>query len=107
MTDDMIQEKMSDLAAQLRRDWRDSRIEFQTFPSGAVMLDVYRDGRQFLLYYMPSDRLFVADEGFWEESFLRSYRFCFEQLEPAVDCLKNLVAGKIQVTPPAAERQAS
>jgi hypothetical protein len=67
-------------------------VDLSTFPSGAAMVDVRRDGHLYVLAYSPS-RGFGVDEVTDADGFLLSYRFTYEEFGPAAARLWELVTG--------------
>jgi hypothetical protein len=58
------------------------RVVFTPFPSGSAMLDVHREGRLYVMSFSPTNR-FGVDEVLEGEGLQNSYRFGFEEFEPA------------------------
>lgn len=69
-----------------------ARTDLHTFPSGAVSLGVSKDGRFFVLDWLPSYQKFGVDEVKEDEGFLISYRYVYTELAPALQRLWDLVA---------------
>lgn len=68
----------------------DVMVELTPFSSGAVMLDVWRGERCFVLAYSPKWG-FGVDEPGDDEGFLDYYRYRFEEFVPAAEQLMRLV----------------
>jgi hypothetical protein len=52
---------IEDFAQQIKLSFPGCNIEIDSFPSGSIMLDLYRDDRLFVLAYSPKDG-FCVDE---------------------------------------------
>ncbi len=86
------QDCISGLADMLRREWPDARIEVEQFPSGAAFLDVWRDGRFFVLRYTPSHRAYDVTEVTDEHIFDSGPCESFDELDPAAARLREIIA---------------
>jgi hypothetical protein len=80
---------MRDLAARLALI-PGTRVELNSFPGGAAMLDVWRSGRLFVMEYSPA-RHFGVDEVKDGEGFLVGARYASPEFEPAAERLIQLV----------------
>ena len=83
-------DKMGDLARQLEA-LPGTRTELTTFPSGAAMLDVWREGRLFVMAYTPTWKGFGVDEVLDGQGLLEKYDFFSEDYAPAAEHLRKLV----------------
>lgn len=72
-----------------------------TFPSGSAMLDVRRDGRAFVMTYMPTQG-FGVDELHPDDGMVTGYRFVFADFAPAARQLRALAIAEhsIDSAPP-------
>src|SRR5690242_19966042 len=74
-----VSEEVAGLANELQKNACGVRSEIQTFPSGAVWLDVHFAARLFTLAYQPREQLFGVDEADEEEHGLGThFRFHFK-----------------------------
>ena len=85
-------EKMAALAKQIEI-LPGTRVDFSTFPSGAAMLDVHRDGHLYVMAFFPSWNCFGVDEVHDDDGFLTSYKFVSEDFEQAGKRLWDLITG--------------
>ena len=67
------------------------RTELTTFPSGAAMLDVWRDSRLFVMAYTPTWKGFGVDEVLDTEGFLEKYDFFSEDFRAAAEHLWKII----------------
>jgi len=79
------------LALDLEQTSPGALTDVQSFPSGAVMLDVRSGGRLFVLAYMPSSGWFGVDEVHDGDGFGDQYRFGCQSLEAAANELRRLL----------------
>jgi predicted enzyme related to lactoylglutathione lyase len=84
-------DRMATLARQLEATVPETSAEVTVFPSGGAMLDVHRRDRLFVMSYAPAQG-FGVDEVRDGEGFVPSYRFSFEQFEPAAEKLVEFLA---------------
>jgi hypothetical protein len=75
------------LADELREVNPSFRTDIQTFPSGAINLDVHFGNRMFVLAYFPSYKSFCVDEVTDDNSFGAHYQFGFDDFQSAKDKL--------------------
>src|SRR5258708_2303064 len=68
-----------------------TRTELTTFPSGAVMLDVWREDRLFVMAYTPTWKGFGVDEVLDGEGLLEEYDFFSHDFTPAAERLWQIV----------------
>lgn len=79
------------LALDLERTFSDTVADVQHFPSGAVMLDIRRGGRLFVLAYIPSAGCFGVDEVHADDGLGDQYRFCCQTFDEAANELRRLL----------------
>jgi len=75
------------LADELRAANPTLRTDIQTFPSGAVNLDVHYGNRMFVLAYFPSYKCYGVDEVTDEDGIGTYYQFGFNDFQSAKDKL--------------------
>ena len=79
-----VSEDVAGLADELQKGAFGVRTETQTFPSGAVWLDVHHAGRLFTLAYQPTGQYFGVDEFDLEEHGIGThFRFSFDDFQSA------------------------
>jgi hypothetical protein len=83
-------EEIGTLAAQIEATFPGATTEIESFPSGAIMLDVRWRGRLFVMAY-TSRGGFGVDEVGDEEGFETGYQFCSNDLHQARDDLSRLL----------------
>lgn len=76
-----------------------TKAKLTAFPSGAAMLDVWREGRLFVLAYMPTWKGFGVDEVLDKEGFLEKYDFFSNDFSPAAEHLWKIVQEAQPVLP--------
>ena len=86
---------VSESACELRREWSDARIEIDRFPSGAASLDVWRDGRFFVLRYTPSYRVYDVAEVTEEHAFDAGPCEVFDDLDSAAARSREIIAAPV------------
>jgi hypothetical protein len=87
-----ILENVSGLADELQKDTLNVRTDIQTFPSGAVWLDVYYTGRLFIMAYQPTGQYFGVDEYIRERDGIGTdFHFSFQDFESAKAKLLDLL----------------
>ena len=84
-------EEIKQFAEEVRKDSPAVRTEVMAFPSGAVMLDVFREGRMFVLAYLPSYSCFGVDEVQDDDGIGTWYRYGFADFPSAKDKLLQLM----------------
>ncbi len=68
-----------------------TRTEVTTFPSGAAILDVWREGRLFVMAHTPTWKGFGVGEVLDDEGFLEKYDFFSEDFTAAAEHLWKIV----------------
>ena len=87
----LLLENLRELARKIEQTFPNTTTDVQPFPSGAVMLDVRRTDRLFVLAYMPSSGWFGVDEVHHEDGFGDQYRFGSQVFEEAAMELHRLL----------------
>ena len=90
MTTPNMAERIGDLCGELARLHPEAVTDVHWFPSGAMLLDVRKLDRLFVLSYRPTHG-YAVDEVKSDEGFLPSYRFRYADLNSATTRLKHLV----------------
>jgi hypothetical protein len=89
-----ISDDLDSLADELEKGVVGIKAEKQTFPSGAVWLDVHLAGRLFVFAYQPTGQYFGVDEFDIEEHGIGThFRFTFDTFQSARDKLLSLLKG--------------
>lgn len=83
-------DEMEELARRIA-ELPGTRTELTTFPSGAAILDVWREGRLFVMAYTPTWKGFGVDEVLDNEGFLEKYDFFSGDFTPAAEHLWKIV----------------
>jgi hypothetical protein len=82
---------VTQFAEEIRKDTPSDQVEVDALPSGVIMLHVVRDGRLFILDYLPSYKCFGVDEVLEGEGFGTGYRHGFPDFPSAKDKLLQLM----------------
>jgi hypothetical protein len=88
-------DRISELAQKLRAQWPETRVEVETFPSGAAYLDVFSEGRHFLMRYFPASGMFGVDEVLPAEGFLEKYALVSADFDMAANYFRGLVVAAL------------
>lgn len=88
-------DRISGLADELRREWSDARVEAERFPSGSAFLDVWRDGRFYVLRYSPSHRVYDVTEVTEEHVLDSGPCEVFDDFAAAAARLREIVAAPV------------
>lgn len=85
-------EKFAQLAHEFRDEWPEARVEVEQFPSGAASLDVWRDGRFYVLRYTPTYHAYDVTE--MTEKHVLDSGPCdvFDDLDTAATRLREIIA---------------
>lgn len=83
--------KMNELSNRILRTVSGARVKLSMFPSGELMLDVWRNDRVFVMACLASGRIGV-DEILEDEGFNMGYHYVFNDFESASAKLLQLVA---------------
>jgi hypothetical protein len=86
----IIFEDLKSFAIEIESLCKDTRTDLASFPSGAIMLDVFCKDRFFVLVYSPSAG-FGVDEVTNDDSLGTSYKFHLPTLDMAKAKLKLLM----------------
>jgi hypothetical protein len=82
---------VTQFAEAIRKDSPCVQAEVEALPSGVVMMHVVRDGRLFVLDYLPSYNCFGVDEVLEGEGFDTGYRYGYPDFPSAKDKLLQLM----------------